>query len=103
MDYIQILGLVAAVFTTAANIPQTYKIIKTRSTDDISTLTYSLLLIGLLFWIVYGICQQDIPIIISNAVSAITCATILILKHLPKNALDNLHDTINPDGKNLNS
>jgi len=99
MDYIQILGLVAAVLTTAANIPQAYKIIRTKSTKSISTVTYSLLLTGFIFWITYGILDEDLPIILANGVSALVSATILFLKHTSKKVLDNLHDKLhnNPD------
>ena len=40
MDYIQIIGYAAAILNAAANFPQTYKIIKAKSTDNISVNTY---------------------------------------------------------------
>lgn len=91
MDYIQILGLLAAVFTTGANFPQTYKIIKTKSTKDISKVTYSMLLCGGIMWLVYGILRMDIPIIIANGISATICGIILILKFSSKKVLEDLN------------
>jgi MtN3 and saliva related transmembrane protein len=84
MDYVQLLGLLAAIFITGANIPQVLKVIKTRSTKSLSTATYSLLFTGGLLWVVYGIMRQDIPIILANAISAILCGIILFIKLLAK-------------------
>ena len=80
MDYIQILGIVAAILTTAANVPQAVKIIRTKSTESISSATYALLLTGVLLWLVYGIFKEDLPIILANAVSALLAAVILVMK-----------------------
>ena len=97
MDYIQILGLVAAVLTTAANIPQAYKIIKTKSTKSISTMTYSLLLTGFIVWITYGFLRDDLPIILANGISALVCITILFLKHTSKAVLEDLNEKLTSD------
>ena len=84
MDYIQPLGLLAAIFITGANIPQTIKVIKTRSTKSLSTATYCMLFIGGLLWVIYGVMRSDIPIILANSVSAILCGIILFIKLITK-------------------
>ncbi|MFV8369374.1 SemiSWEET family sugar transporter [Flavobacterium sp. LB2R40] len=94
MDYIQILGLIAATLTTGANFPQTYKIIKTKSTKDISKVTYVMLFCGGMMWLIYGILQNDIPIIIANGISGAICGIILILKFSSKKVLENLDKKI---------
>lgn len=88
MDYIEILGLSAAFFITAANFPQTFKMIKTGSAKDISTMTYVLLVIGNGTWLAYGIIQKDIPIIAGNSISTITCVIILVIKFKSKKSGD---------------
>jgi len=80
MDYIKILGLAAAFFTTAANIPQAIKVIKTRSTKSLSTATYIMLFIGMVLWVVYGIMRQDLPIILANSIAGALCGIILFMK-----------------------
>ncbi|MFP9099542.1 SemiSWEET family sugar transporter [Flavobacterium sp. RHBU_24] len=80
MDATEILGLIAAGITTLANIPQTVKVIKTKSTKSISAFTYSLLTIGMATWVVYGILQSDLPIIIGNSIATALCGTILFVK-----------------------
>ena len=97
MDYIKIIGLAAAVFTTIANIPQTYKIIKSKSTADISGMTYIILLIGLLLWIAYGIFTQDLPIILANGISAATSILILILNYSSDKVVEKVHEKVLPD------
>jgi MtN3 and saliva related transmembrane protein len=84
MDYTQLLGLLAAIFITGANIPQTVKVIKTRSTKSLSTATYSMLLMGGLLWVIYGVMRSDIPIILANSVSATLCGVILFIKLITK-------------------
>jgi len=80
MDLLQILGLAAAVFTTAANIPQTIKVIKTRSTKSLSTATYAMLFIGMILWVVYGVLRNDLPVILANAIAGSLCGIILFIK-----------------------
>ena len=80
MDYIKILGIVAAIITTAANIPQAVKIIRTKSTKSISAATYALLFIGQALWLAYGIIRKDLPIILANAISTALCGIILLMK-----------------------
>lgn len=94
MEYTQLLGYLAAVLTTGANFPQAYKIIKTRSTKDISVLTYSLLAVGGILWILYGVFNKDIPLILANTISTSLCIIILILKAISKKQLEDLSDKI---------
>ncbi|RZJ65140.1 MAG: hypothetical protein EOO50_14970 [Flavobacterium sp.] len=99
MDYIKILGLFAALFITVANFPQTYKMIKTRSTDDISTVTYVLLIIGNGAWLAYGIIQEDLPLMVGNSISTLMCGLILFLKFTSEKVHKKLHDNIVPDSE----
>lgn len=80
MDYVQVLGLVAAFFTTVANIPQAIKVIKTHSTKSLSAPTYAMLFTGLVLWTLYGILKNDLPVLLGNAVAAALCGVILSIK-----------------------
>lgn len=97
MDCIQIIGLSAAVLTTLANIPQTYKIIKTKSTKDISIATYSMLIVGFILWVVYGVVREDYPVIIANGISVLICSTILFLKFTSRESLEKINDKLTSD------
>lgn len=80
MDYIQILGLVAAIFTTGANFPQTYKVIKTKSTKSLSTTSFLMLFCGSIIWVIYGFLRDDIPVILANGIAGCLHGTILFMK-----------------------
>ncbi|PHK25795.1 hypothetical protein VF13_42410 [Nostoc linckia z16] len=84
MDLEQALGLAAAVLTTGANIPQTIKVIRTRSTKSLSAATYAMLFFGMVCWVIYGIVRKDIPVILANAVAGSLCGIILFMKLLSK-------------------
>jgi MtN3 and saliva related transmembrane protein len=55
-----VIGLVAAVCTTGANLPQLKKAWTTRQTDDISLNMLLLFASGLALWVVYGVLREDI-------------------------------------------
>ena len=80
MDYIQILGLAAAILTTGANFPQAYKVIKTRSTKSLSALSFSMLFLGSVTWVAYGFYRGDLPVILANALAGTLHGIILFLK-----------------------
>ncbi|OQP54646.1 hypothetical protein A4H97_22035 [Niastella yeongjuensis] len=74
------IGLTAALLTTAAYVPQAYKTIKTRSTRDLSIVTFSMLFLGTILWFVYGLYIHDTPIILANGVTATLSGIIFFLK-----------------------
>ncbi|MCX6789268.1 MAG: SemiSWEET transporter [Candidatus Gribaldobacteria bacterium] len=80
MNYIVILGLVAAALTTFSSLPQVVKIIKIKETKDISLGMYVLVVAGIILWLVYGLLIGDLPLITANVVSLIFTATILGFK-----------------------
>lgn len=74
------LGFLAAFCTTIAFIPQAVKIYKSKHTKDISLGMFSLLNIGLVLWLCYGLMIESYPIIISNVITIIFALYILITK-----------------------
>ncbi|MEJ5286837.1 MAG: hypothetical protein CH6_1573 [Candidatus Kapaibacterium sp.] len=80
MDWTQLIGSIAAIMTTTAFVPQAVKIIRTKSTRDISLGMYLILTTGILFWLIYGILLREPPIIFANTIGFTLTFTILILK-----------------------
>ena len=78
IDQNEIIGLIAAVCTTFAFIPQVMKVWKTKQTKDLSLRMYSIMFIGILLWLVYGIRIDSLSIILANVVTAILVGTILV-------------------------
>lgn len=77
---IEVVGLIAASFTTFSFLPQALSILKTKHTKDISLPMYIVLTTGIFLWFVYGISIISWPVILANAVSFVLTLTILILK-----------------------
>ncbi len=79
MNYITVLGLVAAICTTISFLPQAVKTIRTKHTKDLSLGMYSILTFGIFLWFLYGILIGDLPIILANGITLIFCTAILFL------------------------
>ena len=79
IDQNEIIGLIAAVCTTFAFIPQVMKVWKTKQTKDLSLRMYSIMFIGIILWLVYGIRIDSLSIIMANVVTASLVGTILVL------------------------
>jgi MtN3 and saliva related transmembrane protein len=74
------LGVVAATLTTLAFVPQAAQTIRTRDTRGISLGMYVVFTVGVAFWFGYGIVLGSWPMIVSNAITFVLAATILVLK-----------------------
>ena len=80
MDYIIIIGLMAAALTVIAFFPQLMKVWKTKSTKDISLGMVSIFSGSIFLWLVYGILMKNSPIIIANFFGFIQALIILLFK-----------------------
>lgn len=80
MNYYQIIGLAAAALTTGAFLPQVVRVVKTRSTHDLSLAMFSISCTGIFLWLIYGILIRDLPLFLANLVSFILVGIILIYK-----------------------
>jgi MtN3 and saliva related transmembrane protein len=80
MNFINMIGLVAAFLTTTAFFPQVIKTVKTKSTGDLSLPMYSLMFAGTVSWLVYGLLKGDLPVTLANAVSSLASFVIFYYK-----------------------
>jgi len=80
VHYATIVGLLAAVCTTSALVPQAFKVYKTQKTQDLSLVMYAIFSMGLLLWLIYGLLIKDIPVIAANIVTLIFSLYILWMK-----------------------
>jgi MtN3 and saliva related transmembrane protein len=74
------IGIAAAILTTAAFAPQAIQAWRTRSTRDVSLTMFSLMVAGILLWLIYGILINDLPLILANAVTLLLASAILVAK-----------------------
>jgi MtN3 and saliva related transmembrane protein len=80
MGFVTVLGLIAGTLTTMSFVPQVLKIWRTRSAADISTGMFIAFCIGVMLWLIYGVVNRDIAIIVSNFITLMLALTVLVLK-----------------------
>ena len=80
MSNADIIGLVAAVLTTSAFLPQAWKVVRTRETAAISLAMYTLFSVGVALWLAYGLMTAQWAIVGANAVTLVFAAIILVMK-----------------------
>jgi MtN3 and saliva related transmembrane protein len=80
MDYISIIGLTAAAMGGVSLFPQLLKVLRTKSTKDISIGMISIFSVSIFLWLVYGILLKNLPIIIANFFGFIQAVIILLCK-----------------------
>ena len=80
MDYVTIIGLSAAAMGGISLFPQVLKVIRTKSTKDISREMFLLLAGSIFLWLIYGILMKNSPIIIANFFGFIQALIILLSK-----------------------
>lgn len=80
MTSTEIVGAVAATLTTIAFVPQAHKVLVYKDTHSLSLGMYLIFTTGVLLWGVYGYLRADWVIVAANAITAVLCLAILIMK-----------------------
>ena len=81
LDY---MGFIGGLLVSVALFPQIIKAWTTKSTKDISILWNLILAIGLFLWIIYGIANMLMPIIIFTTIEMLLTVSLLVLKLIYK-------------------
>ena len=76
----EVLGFIGGGIVTSSLIPQVHRVFKLRSAHDISLPFTILLLIGLIFWVSYGLSFNLAPVVLWNAASIALAAGLLYAK-----------------------
>ena len=58
---------------------QTYKIWKRKSSADVSFFVWAIAIPGFIFWLLYGISLNSIPLIVSNIIAIIATLSVLVI------------------------
>lgn len=74
------IGFIAATLTTVSFVPQLVKTVKTKETKHISLFMYIIFTIGVAMWVVYGVLNRDIPVILANSITLCFISVILFMK-----------------------
>lgn len=78
MTLISILATIFGALGGLANIPQAIKIFVRKKAKDISILTYLLVMLGAIVWLLYGIQINDFPLIFANSIGALCVGAVII-------------------------
>lgn len=73
-------GALAAILTSAANVPQVLKVVRGGPTKDLSQRMLIALSTGLTLWVVYGFAISDPALILGNLFGSGLATTLLIYK-----------------------
>jgi len=76
----EMIGYLAACLTTAAFVPQVWKVYRTRDTRAISQAMYLIFSLGVFLWLIYGWCLGSWPIVMANGVTLLLSLSILSMK-----------------------
>ena len=74
---IEIIGIGAAIFTTASFVPQVIKTWKNKSVEELSLGMYLVFLTGIILWLIYGILLHSFAIILANTVTGVLVLIII--------------------------
>ena len=74
------LGYLAAAFTTSSILPQVFKTYKTKKADELSLPFLMIMLIGLFFWLAYGLLISEPALIASNSISSCFVGSLVAMK-----------------------
>ena len=80
LDNIEIIGLIAAVLTTSAFLPQVYKTWKTKDVKALSMPMLILFFVGIILWLIYGIYIESASLIIANGITILSYALLILFK-----------------------
>lgn len=75
-----IFGYGAAICMICGYLPQALYTIRTRDTDGIALPTFLAMGIGSLFFVIQGLLIDNIPLVITNAITAVCCVIITAIK-----------------------
>ena len=83
VEFFSIIVTILGILMSLGHFPQALKIIKNKSSKDVSLVTYVIFTVGCYAWLIYGIILKEIPIIVSFIIGCIgaTLVLFLILKY----------------------
>lgn len=75
-----IFGYLASICMILGYLPQALMTIRTRDTDGISMMTFSMMGLGSIFFVVNGIMWNNIPLVITNLITGLCSVIIFAIK-----------------------
>ncbi|MBR0666384.1 hypothetical protein GXW71_18635 [Roseomonas hellenica] len=83
MDFVEIIGGLAALCSVTSFAPQAIKIIRSGDTEGLSVAMYALTVLGFSLWLLYGVLQGQWPLMVTNGCCLALSLLILIMLLFP--------------------
>jgi MtN3 and saliva related transmembrane protein len=80
LDFSSVVGFLAGVLTTAANVPQVWKTYREKSAAGLSFRMLLSLSFGLSLWMIYGFLTDSVPLILTNAIGTVLILSLIVMK-----------------------
>jgi MtN3 and saliva related transmembrane protein len=80
MNWSLIIGYLASICMVGGYLPQAITTIRTRDTDGIAMPTFLSMGVGSVFFVIQGIMIDNLPLVITNVITATCCAIITVIK-----------------------
>lgn len=91
-----ILGIAAATASVVSFVPQAWKVVRTRKTDELATGMWLLNVIGFALWTTYGVTRSQWPIIVPNTICFLLAGFILVMKLVSSSTKHAIADKLDP-------
>lgn len=85
MEIVTITGISASVLSAVSMLPQLITILREKHAKGISWFALAILIVGLGFWIAYGIQKEDVILIVANSFSVLINSSILVVAFVFRN------------------
>jgi MtN3 and saliva related transmembrane protein len=93
---VTILGVLAAAISVASFVPQSWRVIRTRKTDELATMMWVLNVVGFGLWSIYGVALGKWAIVIPNAICWVFSVFILVMKLVSSRTRHAIADVLDP-------
>jgi MtN3 and saliva related transmembrane protein len=80
MNWSEVFGHLASLLSSVAFVPQVYYTWKTKSVKDLNLSMIIIVFISTIVWLVYGISNFLLPVIICNALICVLSFTLIVFK-----------------------
>jgi MtN3 and saliva related transmembrane protein len=96
--YATMIGVLAAALSVASFLPQAWRVIRTRRTNDLATPMWIMNVTAFALWTSYGVVIHAWPIIVPNLICCLLAAFILTMKLVPMPTKERIADAISAPG-----
>jgi len=88
MDFLAVFATTFGIIMAFGYFPQAWKMLKTKSVEDISPLSFSIFFVGNVTWEIYGVSIRNWPLMISPLVGIIGTGLVLSFYFIYKGKVD---------------